>query len=256
MQDLSNIMVNYLRMNGIKISNSTRKNLRRNIENTFGDEITFVTVSNNLLLYPTSMSKEKIFQELYKSREEKNGIANAANIIRKEIKDLTDELPWPPQPTDLEPDKFIIPSNLEAFLLYLFGGKEDDELSSRNSRYQHSLAQDLIYTVTGGRVKTPKSLLLPSVVIALTNNTEIITILNRLGHGVSYSILSEMLTENAYKVAEQQTDADVILPEATAKEQFTIYVADNIDRAEETLTGMTIYFHSDILCFIDCLEFC
>ena len=61
MQDLSNIM------NGIKISNSTRKNLHRNIENTFGDEITFVTVSNNLLLYPTSMSKEKIFQEIYKS---------------------------------------------------------------------------------------------------------------------------------------------------------------------------------------------
>ena len=124
---------------------------------------------------------------------------------------------------------------MEAFLLYLFGGKEDDELSSRNSRYQHSLAQDLIYTVTGGRVKTPKSLLLPSFVKALTNNTEIITILNRLGHGVSYSILSEMLTESAHKVAEQQTDGDVILPEATAKEQFTIYVADHIDRAEETL---------------------
>ena len=93
MQDLSNIMVNYLRMNGIKISNSTRKNLRRNIKNTFGDEITFVTVSNNLLLYPTSISKEKIFQELYKSREEKNVIANAANMICKEIKDLRDELP-------------------------------------------------------------------------------------------------------------------------------------------------------------------
>ena len=116
MQDLSNIMVNYLRMNGIKISNSTRKNLRRNIENTFGDEITFVTVSHNLLLYPTSMSKEKIFQELYKSPEEKNVIATAANIIRKEIKDLRDELPWPPHPADLEPDKFIIPSNLEVFL--------------------------------------------------------------------------------------------------------------------------------------------
>ena len=152
--------------------------------------------SNKLLLYPTSMSKEKIFQELYKSREEKNGIANAANIIRKEIKDLRDELPWLPQPADLEPDKFIIPSNLEAFLLYLFG--------------------IFIYLIS----------------------------------------ISEMLTENAYKVAEQQTDADVILPEATAKEQFDIYVADNIDRAEETLTGMTIYFHSDILCFIDCLEFC
>ena len=66
MQDLSNIMINYLRMNGIKISN-----LRRNIENTFGDEITFVTVSNNLLLYPTSMSKKRFFKNFINHEKRK-----------------------------------------------------------------------------------------------------------------------------------------------------------------------------------------
>ena len=95
--------------------------------------------------------------------------------------------------------------------------------------------QDLIYTVTAGRVKTPKSLMLQCVVKSLTNNTEIITILNRLGHGVSYSTLSEMLTENAYKIADQKAFADVILPETLGDVLFAIYITDKIDRNEDVV---------------------
>ena len=53
-----------------------------------------------------------------------------------------------------------------------------------------------------------------------------------MGHVVSYSILTEMHTENAYFIQKQESD-DLILPINTA----TIHVADNIDRNEETLTG-------------------
>ena len=88
-------------------------------------------------------------------------------ILKKlRIQCLKDEMPWPPQPSDLEPEKFN----------------------------RHSVAQDIVYIATNGRVKTPKSLLLPGVIKMLTNNTEVINILNSLVHGVSYSILSEMLT--------------------------------------------------------------
>ena len=45
-----------------------------------------------------------------------------------------------------------------------------------------------------------------------------------------------MHSENAYFIQKQQSD-EVILPINTAKEAFTIYVADNIDRNGETLTG-------------------
>ena len=69
----------------------------------------------------------------------------------------------------------------------------------------------------------------------LTNNTQIINIVHRLGHSVSYSILNEMYTENAYIVHDQQENDDVILPLIIQKETFTIYVADNIDRKEKTL---------------------
>ena len=108
-------------------------------------------------------------------------------------------------------------------------------MTSRSARLKFSLAQDIVYIVTKGRIKTPKSILLPSSIKQLTNNTELINTVHRLGHGVSYSILSKLHTENAYSIQEQQ--GDVILPLHSRRETFTIYVADNIDRKEETLSG-------------------
>jgi len=71
----------------------------------------------------------------------------------------------------------------------------------------------------------------------LTNNTELINLVCRLGHGASYSMLEELDTENAYKIVEEQEQGSVILPNGVQKEVFTIVVADNIDRREETLSG-------------------
>ena len=52
---------------------------------------------------------------------------------------------------------------------------------------------------------------------------------------MSYSILSEMHTENAFRIQKQQLD-EIVIPEDTVKDKFTVYVAENIDRNEETLT--------------------
>ena len=49
-----------------------------------------------------------------------------------------------------------------------------------------------------------------------------------------------MHTENAYIVHDQQENDDVILPLTSQKETFKTYVADNIDRKEETLSGKRI----------------
>ena len=45
-----------------------------------------------------------------------------------------------------------------------------------------------------------------------------------------------MHTENAHNIQDHQQE-DVILPLDSRKEVFTIYVAANIDRKEETLSG-------------------
>ena len=96
-------------------------------------------------------------------------------------------------------------------------------MSSRQARLKHSVAQDIVYIVSNGKVKTPKILLLPSIIKQLTTNTEIINIVHRLDHSVSYSILNEMHTENVYIVHDQQENDDIILQLTSQKETFTIY---------------------------------
>ena len=58
---------------------------------------------------------------------------------------------------------------------------------------------------------------------ALTNCEELINVTNRLGHGVSYSILEEMETENAYKVLSEMKE-DCVLPPECKEGIFTFYI--------------------------------
>ena len=51
-----------------------------------------------------------------------------------------------------------------------------------------------------GVAQTPKHLLLPMTVKSLTGNAELVTLLNRFGHGLSYSQIEELETA----IAEQQ----------------------------------------------------
>ena len=59
-------------------------------------------------------------------------------------------------------------------------------------------------------IKTPKSILVPSVMKYSTNCTELIDIACILGHGVSYSLISELNTENAYLIIDQQDQGTVV----------------------------------------------
>ena len=77
-------------------------------------------------------------------------------------------------------------------------------MNSTKAKLRLSLAQGIVYIVTEGRLKTRKSVLLPSVIKQLINKTVFFNTKNTLGHGVSDSILSEMHTENAYTIQDQQ----------------------------------------------------
>ena len=75
---------------------------------------------------------------------------------------MKDEMPWPPQPNDLNLDNYKMSKKkkLGEFLTTLITGKDnEDDISSRHARLRHSLAQDTVYIVTKGRIKTPKSVL-------------------------------------------------------------------------------------------------
>ena len=82
-----------------------------------------------------------------------------------------------------------------------------------------SIGQDLVYAISNGRIKTPKSTLYPYAIKSLTKNTKLITINNQLGHGASASILEELATENVFRVLENQLGNSVLL-NGVSKEVF------------------------------------
>ena len=88
--------------------------------------------------------------------EDEKTLLNAAGILRKEINDLNDTLPWPPSPDDLSVDKFKTPQLLETFLRTPLTGKFTETTSTQVDRLTLSYAQDFIYAVSRGRIKTPK----------------------------------------------------------------------------------------------------
>ena len=103
---------------------------------------------------------------------------------------MKNSMPWPPQPNDLATDKIEIPQSLRVFL--------ESVMDTRPTRLMNSVAQHIIYNVSAGRICTVKSVLLRCIVKALTNNTELLHTLNRFGHGISYTLLMEAQTKNAY----------------------------------------------------------
>ena len=94
--------------------------------------------------------------------------------------------PWPPspRPEDLNLENVNYAEELEQLIDAIFKNRPD--------RLKLSIMQDLFYNVTQACVKTPKSVLLPSIVKNLTCNTKMINILNKLGHGICYTLTTEI----------------------------------------------------------------
>ena len=134
---------------------------------------------------------------------------------------MKDSMPWPPQPNDLAPDKIKISQSLRVFL--------ETVMNTRPTQLINLVAQDNIYNF---RIYTT---------LQDIYNTELIHILNRFGHGISYTLLMEEQTKNAYQLIEQQLCTGCVIPKESVPDSFTIFVAGNIDRQEETLSGMRVF---------------
>ena len=88
-----------------------------------------------------------------------------------------------------------------------------------------------------GTIKTAKHVLLPWVIKTLTGNVELIKIINRLGHGCSYTALEEIDTALCInKVINVDSDS-VPLPSKVNPAVLTVLAFDNMNRLEESLSG-------------------
>ena len=231
------------------LSISAKKNIRRRLEGQFsgvGDII--ANNSGKLLFIPSIISlkdvvleNENLKKELQvwkeKSTDPNKIIDRASLYIRETIKSEMKASSWPFYPADVD-KKVYIPVPLRRFLFGVTSGmQESSSTPQRVLTLVDSLGQDLIYACTGGIYKPPKHVLLPYAIKTLPGNTELIKIMNRLGHGISYTQLEENDTALCLKKLAQSLNERVVLPTAIKPNVFTNLAWDNIDRLEETLSG-------------------
>ncbi|XP_078679472.1 uncharacterized protein LOC144915103 [Branchiostoma floridae x Branchiostoma belcheri] len=253
LSEMSELLVEYLTSLGInECKPSTKTHIRRNLEVEFGEVLRFEKLFDNsqrVFLIPASLTPMKIAKNvvtiLMAEQENDKGlpmkisnIQQAAIDIRDAIRRKQNTMSWPPRPSELEENALDIPQELRVFLYTLLSGSKDlsdGECNARVQRLMKSYAQDLIFGVSRGQIKQPKHVLLPYAVKSLTNNVELVSILNRCGHGISYSQLEEINTALCLKKMEQCSD--IPLPENIHPFVSTTLAWDNIDRLEETLSG-------------------
>ena len=154
-------------------------------------------------------------------------IYSSAVAIFKELEECTYNTSWPPSCDELDMDCFPVSPSLRNFLSLVICNDAAPN-NDKTERIISSLSQDLFYDVHQGKKLTRKTTLLPLLIKSLTNNTELITTISRLGHGVSYTKLGEVITEVVYSRIDNSVDGI---------RWNTMLVEDNIDRNKETLTG-------------------
>ena len=245
---LSSRMEDVIRNGGLDITASTKKNIRRRLQNELGEEVQFVTDDNGkLLVVPGNitvadmvLANQRLQRELNvlrKSSAIDDIIDQAAIHVRTSIKNDFVGPSWPYHPNDINTDHIELPSLVERLVRGVITGQSENlNMSNRMQLSVQSICQDIIYATTRGHQKPSKHILLPYAVKTLTGNVELIQMLNRLGHGISYHQLEEIETALCLQKLAAGSQSPV-LPAALQPTVFTNVAWDNIDRLEETLTG-------------------
>ena len=251
MTELTRKLESFYQSRGVdELIESTKKHMRRKIEAVFGSALDiFPDAKNKLLIISENLSRQEtvkanvlLKQELEilksKSTDSQKVIDQCATYIRHWIFDIKWQTPWPIHLSDLNAESFPVPENLSRFLIGLL--TSDPGINSPSERVKtlvNSFSQDIIYATTCGQTKPPKQILLSYGVKTMTGNVELIQMLNRFGHAVSYSQIEENDTALCLQKMASSLNQTTILPGTIRPNVFTNLAWDNIYRLEETLTG-------------------
>lgn len=217
-------------------------------EIVYGSHVTTGEVVETVFMSTTSADEEQMANsdseaDLTNTQEEvSRQVYHTAKTIQKLVANMKPTMPWPPSSEDLENETAIVPDLLYNMMVWILSTQSEysvervSNISPDVNRLALSLSQDLIHSVSRGRIKTPKHVTLPMTVKSLTGNVELITILNRFGHGLSYSQVEEVETALAeMQIAKQQNG--VLVPSVCYPNVPAVFCWDNNDLQEETLSG-------------------
>lgn len=273
---MSDLLQRYLEMlscHGVDNAGHRSSKLKSRLKNCFSDRLTFhqpLCQNHSELVFSSDIKNGELVEALLKSsysRFERDfgghcdatpvgsvskpsshstteplHVYQTAMLIRGLLGDMKSSMPWPPTPDDVGAHNIEIPDLLYNLLAWILCPKLDyctekaTEVPENIQRIIFSISQDLIHCASHGRIKTPKHVTLPIAVKSLTGSAEVITLLNRLGHGLSYSQVEEIETALAEQEAQRERDG-VVLPSVCEPNVPAIFCWDNNDIQEETLSG-------------------
>ncbi|KAK3869737.1 hypothetical protein Pcinc_024965 [Petrolisthes cinctipes] len=175
------------------VKDSTKKHVRRNLETEFGVSLQFVhDAKGKVLVYPDNLPRDELVKQnvfLMDTVQDLESKGDIEGLLKKS-------------------------GNLKGFLQHLIAEPQDE--ASLSPRIQHlieSVGQDIVHGVTRGQLKPPKHLMLPYAIKTLTGSVELIRMIFRLGHCVSYTQVEELESAVCIQKLESHTDESVPMPE-------------------------------------------
>ncbi len=131
------------------------------------------------------------------------------------------------------------------FLKVLYGGCDiltneedsDEDLSCSNDLIL-SVAQDIIFGVSGGKKCTPKHIGLGCSLHQATRSKQLVQLFHKAGHIVSYKKVLQIDTALAeVTLSSMDRTTGAVLPINLVEDRFVHFTADNIDILDSSLDG-------------------
>ena len=271
--DMVSLLSSYqliLERSNVSTSASYRsEKLKRRLQHHFKDSIVFqkqADPSKPELVYSSQISLQAIINEAAKQRskqlEEYLPVSNADDVKDDRIKilyhaaqilksDMKHSKGIKIQPlciedVSLSKAKYLIPETLYSFLCWIIAqpekiGENGTVAPScqdpEDERRVLMLGQDMVHAVTRGRVKTPKHVGLAVTLHHITGSKQIVTLLNRMGHCISYDDVEVVDTSLAQEIITKSEESGVVIPSNISPGVFVQCAGDNNDVNEETLDG-------------------
>ncbi|CAH3184788.1 unnamed protein product [Porites lobata] len=256
--DMSSLLTMYqhiLKSKGIDADSYTKHKLKLRMQSHFGDDIVFHQQFDKKkpeLVYSSKISLQDVINsaalELHTSNKQvisdeanaRNCIFEAAKIIKHEIKECKGISTRPLDVSDLNEDtvRRLVPNDLYWLLRWIIGPTLDiEDTSTIDDKKVLSIAQDIIHCSSNARVKTPKHVSLAMSTHHLTGSKQIIILLNRMGHCISYDEMKSVDASLATEVLAQSEQYDTVLPSNISPGSFIQMGSDNDDFNEETIDG-------------------
>ncbi|XP_057711366.1 uncharacterized protein LOC130928664 [Corythoichthys intestinalis] len=170
----------------------------------------------------------------WKTTEQTRTLYSAGLILRTILsKSPGLKCPWPPTAEDLNvcEAKAVVPVELYNLISWIIGATEEPTLAGYVDIPDDvnlkviSLCQEIVYLESKGRKQTPKSLCLGLTVRHLTGSSNVLSLLNKLGHCSSWDTVVSLDTSLAQLSFYNRVSSDVTL-KADARDKCRALAAE------------------------------